>query len=146
MVEKKWTGGRSTLIVREMAPKVLLLTMSGYHDDVDVPKQFATWFERRTATGELMHMFWDTTETTGYKTECREALQEWQKEAKARVASSMVLVRSRIMEMALSITNLIVGGLNKATRDRSRFETMLRSAVAASRGAWSSEVAAPPPA
>jgi hypothetical protein len=127
-MEKKWTAGRSVLVARELAPNVLLMTMSGYHDDLNVPKQFADWFERRSI-GVRMHMFWDTTETTGYKTECREALQRWQKDAGPKVASSTVLVRSKIMEMALSIANLLVGGLNKATRDRSKFESMLKAAV-----------------
>jgi hypothetical protein len=128
-VEKKWTGGRSVLVVREMAPNVLLLTMSGFADDVSVAQEFGAWFERRTASGLRMHMFWDTTDNLGYKTECREELQRWQEAAAPHIASSTVLVRSKLMEMGLSITNLLLGNLHKTTKDRNKFESLLKNAV-----------------
>src|SRR5438270_1850501 len=105
--ETKWSGARNSLVVTEVAPDVLLCKLSGFHDDASIVQKFATWFDARSDGGRRIHMFWDTEDTTGYKTHCREALQQWQKSASPRIASSIVLVRSKLMEMALSITNLI---------------------------------------
>jgi hypothetical protein len=144
-VEKQWTGGRSVLTVRELGPTVFYLRMSGFHDDLNLTKQFATWFDRRTAGVGRVHMFWDTTETIGYKSECRVALEQWQKQAVPRLASVTVLVKSRLMEMAISVTNLLVGGVNKATRDRAKFDAMIKSAIERE-GYGSRDSAAAPPA
>jgi hypothetical protein len=127
--EQKWCLGRSELLVTEVAPDVLLCKLIGFHEDQDIVLQFSRWFDARTDGGRRVHMFWDTEETKGYKTECREALQEWQRRARPRMASSTVLVRSKLMEMALSITNLITGSFHKATNDRRKFETMLAAAT-----------------
>jgi hypothetical protein len=127
--ETKWSGARNALVVTEVGPDVLLCKLSGFHDDASIVAQFATWFDARTSSGRRIHMFWDTEETTGYKTHCREALQHWQKSAAPRIATSTVLVRSKLMEMALSITNLIMGSLHKATNDRRKFEILMAQAV-----------------
>jgi hypothetical protein len=142
-LEKQWAGGRSVLMVREIAPRVLYLKMSGFHDDVSVPKEFSAWFQRRTTDGVPVDMFWDTTDTTGYKSECRAELERWQKDARPRLASCTVLVRSRLMEMAIAVTNLLLGGMNKATRDREKFDGLIKLAIEKSRYGSSASAASP---
>jgi hypothetical protein len=127
--EGTWTGSRNSLSVREVARDVLLLKLSGFHDDATLVDHFSEWFDANTGSGRRVHMFWDTEETTGYKTHCREALQDWERHAAPRIATSTVLVRTKLMEMALSIANLINGYRHKATNDRRKFEAMLAQAV-----------------
>jgi hypothetical protein len=103
IAERKFARGRGTLLVRELAPQVYFLKQVGYFDDVKIVEDFSAWFERLVAGGTKLDMFWDTSETAGYKTDVREAMEKWQKSARASIASSVVLVRSRLMQMALSI-------------------------------------------
>jgi hypothetical protein len=132
--ETKWSIARSSLTVTEVSRDVMLLKMSGFHEDAKLVQDFSSWFDAHTDASQQVHMFWDTEETTGYKTHCREALQQWERQAAPRIASSIVLVRSKLMEMALSIANLVNGSRHKATTDRRKFEAMLAQAMRASAG------------
>jgi hypothetical protein len=116
----------------------------GYFDDVKIVEDFSAWFDRVTVGGTKLDMFWDTSETSGYKTDVREAMEQWQKAAKANIASSVVLVRSRLMQMALSIAGLVLGNINNTTSDPAKFEANIRDVVRAAQTRAAGPRSSPP--
>jgi hypothetical protein len=111
---------------------VYFLKQIGYFDDVKIVEDFSAWFERLTVgSGAKLDMFWDTAENTGYKTDVREAMEQWQKAARPHIVSSVVLVRSRLMQMALSIAAMVVGSINKVVSDPAKFQSSIRDAIGA---------------
>jgi hypothetical protein len=128
-MEERWTFGSGTVVARVLAPTVILVKMVGVQDDPRVVKAFATWFGKLPREREGFHMFWDTEENSGYKTQNREALEQWYKQALPLFVATNVLVRSKLMAMAVSISNLTMGGSLKATSDRAKFEGLIASAL-----------------
>jgi hypothetical protein len=132
VAELKFARGRGTLLIREIAPDVYLFNQIGYFDDVKIVEDFCAWFDRRVVGSTKLDMFWDTSENTGYKTDVREAMEHWQRAARPHIASSVVLVRSRLMQMALSITAMVLGSINKVISDPAKFQAYIRDAIRAS--------------
>jgi hypothetical protein len=130
--DQTFARGGGTLTAREVARGVFVFELSGYFDDVKITEDFDAWFAKRMRPGQRVTVFWDTEKTSGYKTECRQSLETWQKKHQPTMVSSTVFVRSKLMAMAISITNLTLGSFHKSTADRAKFEAMIR---AASRGA-----------
>src|SRR5439155_6005355 len=103
-VEERWEFGGGTVIARVLAPHVVVVKMIGMQDDERVVQAFETWFARLPSLRERsLHLFWDTENNKGYRTQCRERLERWQKQAQPLMASSLVLVRSKLMAMAVAI-------------------------------------------
>jgi hypothetical protein len=128
-MEERWTFGGGTVVARVLAPGVLLVKMIGVQDDVRIVHAFEGWFAKLPPQPGGFRMFWDTDENSGYKTINRERLEAWQNENRARLASIVVLVRSKLMAMAVSIANLSNGGFIKVTSDRRRFDGMIAAAL-----------------
>ncbi len=128
-MEERWTFGGGTVVARVLAPGVLLVKMIGVQDDPRVVHAFEGWFAKLPPQPGGFLMFWDTEENSGYKTANRERLEAWQKANRARLTSIVVLVRSKLMAMAVAIANLSNGGFIKVTSDRGRFDGMIAAAL-----------------
>jgi hypothetical protein len=132
-MEERWTFGGGSVIARMLAPEVVLVQMVGVQDDERIVRAFVDWFAKLPRRGPV-YMFWDTSENSGYKTRNREALEAWYRSVKPQLAATEVLVRSKLMAMAVAIANMTAGGTIHATTDARRFQLLVDEAVRRARG------------
>ena len=61
-------------------------------------------------------------------------LQEWQKQSMPHLRSSSVYVRSKLMAVAIAVTNLSLGNLHRVSAHRGKFDGWLEAAKRAAHG------------
>jgi hypothetical protein len=66
---------------------------------------------------------------TGYDSEYRRAITRWGSRTEPSVEQVRFLLRSRIVAMGVTVSNLSARGIFKATAKRSEFEEALETAV-----------------
>jgi hypothetical protein len=107
---------------------VVLVTIKG-HSSMDLLPLLITEPERRIAQGLRIDWFGDYYDMTSYESQSRLALQEFTNKHKDKMSSIVILVRSKIVAMGVSVANLATGGKIEAYTSRENFERTLRAAV-----------------
>jgi hypothetical protein len=125
--EMRWEIGRGQVRARVAAQGVLVFQMSGH-----MGHEFVRRFDEATAPhvahGQI-DFFFDTEAMKGYEPQFREQMTQWHKRLKPSTRSANVLIKSKMVAMAISIANLVTGGILKAYSSRSEFEAALAAAV-----------------
>jgi hypothetical protein len=108
-----------------LAPGVLLLTQVGSSDAVTLASFDELTDEIRRA-GSLT-VFADARATKRMSSELRDAAVTWATEHRSRLRTTTVLVGSKLMDMALSVLAMLVGGgLIKIVSELTSFENRIR--------------------
>ena len=120
--------GDATVRISRPAPTVILYTFSGRM----VPELVQCIRDAAAplvAAGSQLDLFFDTEAMDGYHPRFRTQMTEWHEELKDATRSAGVLVRSRVVQMAIAIANLATGGKLVSFSDRKNFELAVRTAV-----------------
>jgi hypothetical protein len=129
---ERWSTERSEATFREVSPGVLLFAFKGHMAAELVAKisgAVAPFVERR----EQFDVFFDTEKMTGYEPAFRQRMTAWHEEVKPWTRSAGVLVSSKIVSMAISVANLVTGGILKTFADRPSFEARIAEAAGTAR-------------
>lgn len=116
--------GARALVIR-LAPGVVFLSQAGQNDSVTLAlfDELTTEIRR---SGSL-RVFADARGMKRMTAEVREKSLAWAKEHRAHLGSAMVLVESKLMDMALSVLAMLIGGgLLKSVSVLADFEAKVR--------------------
>jgi hypothetical protein len=124
---QEWSTDRGTLTCEEASRSVVLFRLKG-HLDVSFARAIKKTVEVVLASGARPHLFFDADEATGLDSQFRMQLTPWHKEVQPRVSSQNVLVRSKILAMAISVSNMAIGHVIKPYNRRQEFEAAIAAA------------------
>lgn len=102
-------SSKFTLILTRLAPSVVLSTAIGYNSGDSAPLITAEMSRLIPATGKL-HSFVNLSQQTGQASAAREWWAAWVKQNRPQLGVTHMLVRSKVMDMAISVTAMIIGG------------------------------------
>jgi hypothetical protein len=110
------------------APHTLLSRVSG-QVDLEAVRHLMRAFDQVAASQGVVDAFHDWELVDGYTSEAREAYVRWSSGHPEKVSSVHILVRSRMVSMAISVGNLVVGGFLQPYSDRKAFDQMLLGTI-----------------
>ncbi len=118
-----------TQVVTVLAPGFMLVTGIGYNSGECAPLITAELRRAFPQTGKLA-TFVNLAGQTGQASVAREWWGEWVKQNRAQLTVTHMLVRSKMMDMAISVLGMIIGsGMIKAHSDVLTFEAAIRAGV-----------------
>ncbi|MDP1912042.1 hypothetical protein [Brevundimonas sp.] len=126
MAEDLFETVGATARARHLAPGLLHLTLAG-RMDVEAFDFIHSTANPQLAAGGIT-MFFDTVAMTGFTNEFRLRMMAWQLETKGR-QFQVVLLRHRLVALAIAVANKVVGGGVVVTADRDHFDRLLADAV-----------------
>jgi hypothetical protein len=113
------------------APRVHLATFRGHCDTALGDAAIEEFTRLLPPRGEVL-IFTDCENMVGYDTEVRVRFTEWAKRHQDRIGNGQVLLRSKIVAMAVSVVALATGRPSRVQSKRSAFEKALADAIAES--------------
>ena len=117
-----------TELVTHLAPGRVLVTGIGYNDGRCAPLVTAELL-RGLPAGSKLIAFANLSAQTGQAGAGREWWADWVKANRAQLECSHMFVRSRMMDMAISVLGMLVGGGIKAYSDLASFERAIAENV-----------------
>ncbi len=118
-----------TLVLTELAPGAMLVHSIGYNTGESAPLVTAEMVRHMPATGKLQ-CFVNLSKQTGQSSAAREWWGAWAKQHRPSLGIQHILVTSKVMEMAISVLSMIVGGgLIKAHSSLPPFEAAITERV-----------------
>lgn len=128
-------SARFTLVVKRLAPGKLLLTAIGYEDGGTFELLTREIEAEVARTGGPVTIYCDLTEETGMSTDSREQWGRWARGRQNNIQGAHVLVRSRLVDMAISLLGLVTGGgALQSYSDPAKFERAIARDVPRFRG------------
>jgi hypothetical protein len=120
-----------TTVITRLAPGFVLVTGLGYNDGHSAPLITAEMTLAIPEQGKLV-AFVNLAGETGQASVARDWWAAWVKHNRPRLGSTHILVRSKVMDMAISVLGMIIGGGNvKAYSNVASFEAMIKEHVPA---------------
>lgn len=111
------------------APGVLYTRAEG-QADIECALHAMQAFDRvAAATTEKVEVFHDWAGITGYTAEVRSTYTRWSKSHVERLGGVHVLIRSRMVAMAVTLVSAAVGGVISAHHDRIAFDKLRAEAI-----------------
>lgn len=120
-------------IARVPARGVVHVVLRGHGDEAAGAWQRRMVDDELARTGGPVQFFSDVDDLTTHDAVFRQQMTEWQARVRGRV-TQLVLFRSQLVVIAISIANKLSGGGTEVTSSRVRFEAELAAATAAARG------------
>jgi hypothetical protein len=116
-------------VFTRLAPRKILISGFGYNDGA-VVRHVIGELEKELGGGNTVTIFVNLLEESGNSASTREAWATWAREHRSAIESTHILFRSRLMEMAISIVAMLVGGGTiKAYSNLREFEQSVQSRV-----------------
>jgi hypothetical protein len=124
--EQQWRMSldRGEVEYRVVAPCVVLLKFTG-HMEPSVVSRIRDSVAVVAEPGKQVDLFFDTEAMTGYHPRFREQMTAWHAALKPQTRSANVLVKSKLISMAIAVANLVTGGILKSFAERGAFEQTL---------------------
>ena len=126
-----WQLNDAKVEVTRVAPSVLVYRFSGKMVPELVPK-IRSVADSALRTESEISLYFDTEEMTGYHPEFRSQMTDWHEELTQVTRMAGVLVRSRVIKMAISVASLVTGGKLESFSNRLAFEGAIDAAVRSS--------------
>jgi hypothetical protein len=117
-----------TEVITWLAPALVLVTGIGYNDGRCTPL-ITQEMDRAIARGRKLTAFVDLSRQTGQASVAREWWVEWVKKNRPDLVCSHMFVRSRMMDMAISVLGMLVGGGVRGYSSSATFEAAIAEAV-----------------
>lgn len=125
---RRFCIGDGELVVQRPGPGVVLYVIKGRMTPEFVP-HFRQAAQSVVDLGRQVSVFFDTEGMRGYHPAFRDQMTAWHAELKPMTRRAGVLVRSRVVQMAIAIANMVTGGLLVSYSDRAKFEAAIRDAL-----------------
>jgi len=122
-----------TQVVTPLSSGIVLVTGIGYNSGACAPLVTAEMTRAIPAHGKLTS-FVNLSLQTGQASAAREWWAGWVKEQRPHIEGAHILVRSRLMDMAISVTRMIIGGIIQSYTEPAPFEAAIRERVPSFRG------------
>jgi len=126
-LDVSWDGAQGNVRASRPATGVLLFAFSGRMTP-DLVARIRAFVADEIARANKVDVFFDTEAMAGYHPEFRDRMTAWHSEIKPQTRSAHVLVRSKLVAMAIAVANMVTGGLLKSHSERRSFEAALAEA------------------
>jgi len=124
-----WRGPTWEIQIFYPAPGVLYTRVSG-HADIQCARLAMNAFDRLAAsTSDPIEVFHDWERVTGYDSEVRTEYTRWSRPHLHRLGGLHVLIRSRLVAMAISVYRAAVGAVITAHYDLREFDKARAEAI-----------------
>lgn len=118
-----------TQVITPLETGVVLVTGIGYNSGECAPLVTAELSRAIPATGKLTP-FVNLSEQTGQASVAREWWADWAKQNRSRLTTTHMLVRSKMMDMAISVLVMLIGSeMVRTHSNRSTFEAAIAERV-----------------
>ncbi len=122
-----------TQLVTPLAAGVVLVTGIGYNSGACAPL-ITEEIGRAIPTDGKLVSFVNLSQQTGQASVTREWWAAWVKEHRPQLEGAHMLVRSRLMDMAISVLGMMLGGVIHSYSEPAAFEAAIRERVPSFRG------------
>src|SRR5258708_1619085 len=126
---KRWHSARSEVIIWMACPTVMRFKYFGFSEASCVRWMAETADALIAENRAPIDMFVDCWDQEGYEPGFRSGLTEWNQRIHGNIASLVLLIRSKIAAMGISVSNIVLGGLLVPYTDPKKFETEITLAV-----------------
>jgi hypothetical protein len=123
-----WEGEHGRVEIRQLAPAFVVVELVGRADDYAVAAIRDT-IETLTAIPDV-EMYWDASQLEAFSNGFRAACTEYILANRKTIKTLAVLSHSALIAMAVSTTNLVLGGIVSSYRDTKKFVADKRAAAA----------------
>lgn len=131
--ESELTTSRGSVYLSEPGPGVFLVRCTG-HITAEVANAMLAYRRKATLAGRPMHIFDDTWEATGYDSEVRFILTNWGKAHSHLVKSHQLLLRSKLIAMAVAVANIPLRSRIVPMASREEFYAKLQAVIGLQQG------------
>lgn len=114
---------RLRVLPRNDGPTVVLTRVAG-HASTPIVREYIDHLGKICAQGKV-EIFHDWYEMTGYDTDARKALTDWNLTHQTDVVEVHMLVKSKVVAMGISVASLVAGRDFAVYSDRRKFENLL---------------------
>jgi hypothetical protein len=114
---------RLRILPQGTAPTVVLTKVIG-HASTPIVNEYLEHLGPECARGKV-EVFHDWYDVTGYDTEARKALTEWNLAHQSSVVQVHMLVKSKVVAMGVSVASVVAGRDFAVYSDRARFDNVL---------------------
>jgi hypothetical protein len=125
---RRFEGARGWLEVGILAPGLVHQRAEGFAE-AGVARQLCARLDELVARYGTLELFDDWFAVSGYEPEARRVVEAWTKDNRAALSRIHVLVSSRLVAMAVTVSNLVTGGVSISYSDRGAFERALDEAM-----------------
>ena len=112
---------RGLVNISELMPGFLYAEYQGMATESMVPP-ITAWLERRIAEGRRVAIAVDATNLSSYETGYRKGWSQWLSVHRRDTEAVMILFRSNLVRMGISVVNMVIGTLIEPYSDRQLFE------------------------
>jgi hypothetical protein len=123
----EWSTERGSVTYERLAPNVVLVRLNG-HLDAGFAEHIKGAIGAVLAEGKKPHLFFDAWNATSLDTAFRAQLTPWHRQIAPRVEGQNVLVKSKILAMAITVANMAIGHILKPYNKRHEFEAAIDNA------------------
>lgn len=117
-----------TQVIGTLAPSYVLVAGIGYNDGRCAPLTTAE-LDRLLARDGKLTAFVDLSRQTGQASIAREWWADWAKRNRPALQGTHMLVKNRLMDMAISVLGMLVGGGIHSYSSTAAFEAVIAQAV-----------------
>lgn len=117
-------GARGSVVITNLHPGHVLLTLYGYNDG-EFADAYYEALDAVVAKDGFIVIYMDSREQKGISAEERERATHWSRALGDKYRGGHLLFRSRLLEMAVALSNLVLGGKVKSYSDVIAFERVI---------------------
>lgn len=117
-----------TQVITQLAPGVMLVTGIGYNSGECAPLVTDELSRAIPSAGQLS-AFVNLSEQTGQASIAREWWAEWSKQNRAQLTTTHMFVRSKMMDMAISVLVMLGSEMVRTHSNRTTFEAAIAERV-----------------
>lgn len=122
-----WEGERGRVEVRQLGPRFVTVELVGKVEDGSVPTVDEAL--RKVAAIPAVAMYWDASRLESFSNSFRATCTEHLLANRKTLGEVATLSLSALIAMAISATNLALGGIVSSYRDREKFLAARRAAA-----------------
>lgn len=120
-----WEGERGRIEVRQLGPRLVTLELIGRADETSVPMIDEVLRQVLAVPGTSL--YWDASRLDSFANSFRTTCTEHILAHRKTIGEIATLSHSALIAMAISATNLALGGILKSYRDRDKFIAAMRA-------------------
>ena len=123
-----YVGARLSMVITVLKPGHVLISLFGYNDG-ELGDAYLAVLDEQIKENGFICVYMDAREQTGIATEERERLASWTKATGDKYRAGHLLFKSKIIELAVAVVNLLTGGSVRSYSKLELFEEAIRSEV-----------------
>lgn len=125
---RRFDGPRGFVEVGLLAPGLIYQTASGYAS-AEVARALVVRLDELVGRAPRVLIFDDWFGVTGYDSEARRVIEQWTVRNRGSIEKIHVLLSSKLVSMAIAVSNLVTDTATVPYTDRAAFEASLAAAL-----------------